>query len=44
MALDLLEWVEHHPSGMWIIAVLHFVVAWTAIAAAVSLWRWLKSS
>jgi len=37
--LDYMEWVEHHPPFMAVIAVLHFVFAWVVLAIVMLAWR-----
>jgi hypothetical protein len=39
VVLDYMEWVEHHPPLMAIIALLHFVFAWVVLAVVVLAWR-----
>jgi len=37
--LTYLEWIEHHPPNMVMIAILHFVFVWAAIALVVYGWQ-----
>ncbi len=40
--LDWMEWVEHHPPAIAIVAVLHFLFVLAAIAAAIPILRRLS--
>ena len=43
-ALDWMEWVEHHPPDMAIVAVIHFVFVLAAIGLLVYVWQWVSRS
>jgi hypothetical protein len=39
VVLDVLEWTEHHPPAMWLIAVLHFAFVWASLTVVIYGWR-----
>lgn len=40
--LDLMEWKEHHPPAIAIVALLHFVFAFAVISGIAWIWRRFK--
>ena len=42
--LTWVEWIEHHPPAILIVALIHFVFVLAAIALVVSLRQWWRRS
>jgi hypothetical protein len=42
--LDWVEWAEHHPPNMAIIALIHFAFVVIAISIVIHVVRWLRPS
>jgi hypothetical protein len=39
VVLDVLEWTEHRPPAIWLIAVLHFAFVWATLTVVIYGWR-----
>lgn len=42
--LDRLEWIEHHPPQMVVVALIHFVLVLAAIALFVPIGQWFRGA